>query len=75
MHVPIGHSFPDATGVAFALGLGPPSLLAAIFLYFYYFYFSLFSYFLLLFLFLSSCYHLSLFIVILLFKGLNKIKD
>ncbi len=26
-----GHSFPDATGVAFALGLGPPSLLAAIF--------------------------------------------
>ncbi len=32
MHVPIGHSFPDATGVAFALGLGPPSLLAAIFI-------------------------------------------
>ncbi len=30
--VPAGHSFPDATGVAFALGLGPPSLLAAIFL-------------------------------------------
>ncbi len=29
--VPTGHSFPDATGVAFALGLGPPSLLAAIF--------------------------------------------
>ncbi len=29
--VPAGHSFPDATGVAFALGLGPPSLLAAIF--------------------------------------------
>ncbi len=32
MHVPAGHSFPDATGVAFALGLGPPSLLAAIFI-------------------------------------------
>ncbi len=32
MHVPVWHSFPDATGVAFALGLGPPSLLAAIFL-------------------------------------------
>ncbi len=32
MHVPTGHSFPDATGVAFALGLGPPSLLAAIFI-------------------------------------------
>ncbi len=31
MHVPTGHSFPDATGVAFALGLGPPSLLAVIF--------------------------------------------
>ncbi len=28
---PLG-SFPDATGVAFALGLGPPSLLAAIFI-------------------------------------------
>ncbi len=41
MHVPIGHSFPDATGVAFALGLGPPSLLAPIFiivlLYFFFF--------------------------------------
>ncbi len=32
MHVPAGHSFPDATGVALALGLGPPSLLAAIFI-------------------------------------------
>ncbi len=32
MHVPTGQSFPDATGVAFALGLGPPSLLAAIFI-------------------------------------------
>ncbi len=32
MHVPTGHSFPDGTGVAFALGLGPPSLLAAIFI-------------------------------------------
>ncbi len=32
MHVPVGHSFPDATAVAFALGLGPPSLLAAIFI-------------------------------------------
>ncbi len=32
MHVPAGHSFPDATGVAFALGLGPPSLLASIFI-------------------------------------------
>ncbi len=32
MHAPTGHSFPDATGVAFALGLGPPSLLAAIFI-------------------------------------------
>ncbi len=32
MHVPAGHGFPDATGVAFALGLGPPSRLAAIFL-------------------------------------------
>ncbi len=31
MHVPVGHSFPDATAVAFALGLGPPLLLAAIF--------------------------------------------
>ncbi len=30
MHVPVGHSFPDATAVAFGLGLGPPSLLAAI---------------------------------------------
>ncbi len=30
MHMPAGHTFPDATGVAFALGLGPPSLLAAI---------------------------------------------
>ncbi len=29
--MPAGHSFPDATGVAFALSLGPPSLLAAIF--------------------------------------------
>ncbi len=33
MHVPVGHSFPDATAVAFALGLGPPSLLAAIHYY------------------------------------------
>ncbi len=33
MHVPTGHSFPDATGVAFALGLSPPLLLAAIFLF------------------------------------------
>ncbi len=32
MHVPAGHSFPDATGVAFALGLGPPSLFAAVFI-------------------------------------------
>ncbi len=32
MHVKSWHSFPDATGVAFALGLGPPSLLAAIFI-------------------------------------------
>ncbi len=32
MHVPVGHSFPDATAVAFAVGLGPPSLLAAIFI-------------------------------------------
>ncbi len=32
MHVPTVHSFPDATGVAFALGLGPPSLLAPIFI-------------------------------------------
>ncbi len=32
MHVPTGHSFPDVTGVAFALGLGPPSLHAAIFI-------------------------------------------
>ncbi len=32
MHVPTGHSFPDATGVAFAFGLGPPSLLAPIFI-------------------------------------------
>ncbi len=31
MHVPSGHSFPVATGVAFALGLGPPSLLSTIF--------------------------------------------
>ncbi len=30
MHEPSGHSFPDATGVSFALGLGPPSLIAAI---------------------------------------------
>ncbi len=28
MHVPAGHSFPDATGVGF--GFGPPLLLAAI---------------------------------------------
>ncbi len=32
MQVPAGHSFPDATGVAFTLGLGPPSRLAAIFI-------------------------------------------
>ncbi len=33
MHVgKTGHSVPDATGVAFALGLGQPSLLAAIFI-------------------------------------------
>ncbi len=35
MHVPVGHSFPVANGVAFALGLGPPSLLAAIFINFF----------------------------------------
>ncbi len=35
MHVPAGDSFPDATGVAFALGLGPPSLLAAIYIFFF----------------------------------------
>ncbi len=33
MHVPAGHSFLDATGVVFALGLGPPLLLTAIFSY------------------------------------------
>ncbi len=33
MHVPVGHSFPDATAVAFALGLGPPSVLAAILMF------------------------------------------
>ncbi len=33
MHVPAGQSFPVATGVAFALGLDPPSLLAAILFY------------------------------------------
>ncbi len=31
MHVAAGHSFLDATVVAFALGLGPPLLLTAIF--------------------------------------------
>ncbi len=32
MHVPAGHRFPDATGVGVCIGLGPPSLLAAIFI-------------------------------------------
>ncbi len=36
MHVPAGHGFIDATGEAFALGLGPPSRLAAIFLLIFY---------------------------------------
>ncbi len=42
MHVPTGHRFPDATGVAFALGLGPPSLLAAIFAFCYCWFFDIF---------------------------------
>ncbi len=30
MHVPAGHRFPDATGGGVCIGLGPPSLLAAL---------------------------------------------
>ncbi len=55
MHVPTGHSFPDATRVAFALGLGPPSLLAAILLLLYCY--SIYKYFDLAFIF-SCHFHL-----------------
>ncbi len=55
MHVPTGHSFPDATRVAFALGLGPPSLLAAILLLLYCY--SIYKYFDLAFIF---CFHFHL---------------
>ncbi len=40
MHMPTGHSFPDATGVAFALGLGALHRCLQLYFFFFFFFFS-----------------------------------